>query len=185
MTEEYSSTFSINQDRWYDPNEICGLYNQESKRAVIFLDALKYIRVNEGGSCGGHYLEVGIEYIPWKPDAYYQAFLKYPVVITRRKNKWLRQTACDKYIGESEVLKEIIKTDFHEFIHHFLTINKISNDCCDEEKHQHDSKNMIFGECWLCNFTHNIKVDITSESNAEQHFEVVQGFHNTEAEAKQ
>lgn len=58
---------------------------------------------------------------------------------------------------ESYVIGEIIKIDFHEFIHHFLATNTIRNNCCTNHK------NNDIGECWLCKFTHSLKVTVTDE----------------------
>ena len=76
--------------------------------------------------------------------------------LTGRGNVYLE--ALNKiHAPESYVIGEIIKIDFHEFVHHFLSTNTIRNNCCTNHK------NNSVGECWLCKFTHGLKVMVTVE----------------------
>jgi len=161
---EYNTTFSIDQRKHSHSYIVNGVCYPENNQSVIFVDAHQSMTVNDGGVIpvtirpGNVHNSTEIE----NPGEYFQNNIAPPAVIERFKRKLIRRKAREAHEeGFHELLEEIVKTDVHEFIHYFLYTNEIENDCCGEEKHIH-LNNLVFDECWLCDFTkHKLNVKIS------------------------
>jgi hypothetical protein len=123
MPSEYISTISINSHIHYCVDAY-GVYYDETGHGVYFIDRIWQLALILGRS--------------WEQDIeYYKTQLE-----------WLEEPEEKpaEFDIEMTLISLLIKTDFHEFIHHFLHFNDIENDCC--SNHENNS-----GNCWLCNFT--------------------------------
>jgi len=160
MTPQLTATLSIDRRKWVEGSDdgiktAQGIYVHETHTACIFLDTMKIITVHEGGPCGSDNVIVGLEtkYV-FFDHGEGNGFLK-----ERARHKIIRKNASHHSQGEAEVIKKIISSLFHEFIHFFLHTNNIINDCCEVQHHG------VGNRCWLCEFTHQYEDTIHVSTN--------------------
>ncbi|MBU4139828.1 MAG: hypothetical protein KJ729_07830 [Euryarchaeota archaeon] len=167
MKRDYNSTLSIDSRKWGAINEKImnaqGVYNSDTRTACVFLDTMKTFTVDEGGPCGAGEVVVGVRVI----REYHACDSENKYLQERAKHKIIRKNAVQRPEGENEVLKQIISTDWHEFIHHFLHDNKIENNCCADELHEG------YNSCGLCRITHRYKNRIKTAPDTPRQYPVV------------
>ncbi len=113
MNLEYTSTFSINSQK-HNCSDAFGIYYTDTGYGVCFVDMIWN-------------LVEDIVVPSWEQDQELREEFK-------RLEIEEEQISKEDYVDEL-IIGEIIRTDFHEFVHHFLNTHKIENNCCDHEKY--------------------------------------------------